>query len=80
MEGWLAEGDGGYSREGAGPLQVVLSMKMWGTNFHSEGLCCKVLASESAELRSCVEVEVAVMGSPSLIVLIIMVSVDVKQL
>ena len=30
-----------------------------------------------AELRSCVKVEVAVLGSPSLIVL--MVSVDVKQ-
>ena len=31
-----------------------------------------------SELRSCVEVEVAVLGSPSLIVL--MASVDVKQL
>ena len=32
---------------------------------------------ECAEFRSCVKVEVAVLGSPSLIVL--MVSVDVKQ-
>ena len=32
---------------------------------------------EGSELRSCVKVEVAVLGSPSLIVL--MVSVDVKQ-
>ena len=32
---------------------------------------------ESSEFRSCVEVEVDVLGSPSLIIL--MVSVDVKQ-
>ena len=31
----------------------------------------------TSELRSCVKVEVAVLGSPSLIIL--MVSVDVKQ-
>ena len=33
--------------------------------------------NEQTELRSCVKVEVAVLGSPSLVVL--MVSVDVKQ-
>ena len=33
--------------------------------------------TESSEFRSCVKVEVAVLGSPSLIVLV--VSVDVKQ-
>ena len=34
--------------------------------------------TNESELRSCVKVEVAVLGSPSLAVLI-MVSVDVKQ-
>ena len=32
-----------------------------------------------AELRSCVKVEVAVLGSTSLIVIVLMVSVDVEQ-
>ena len=46
------------------------------------GLCGRKATLNSkyacrAELRSCVKVEVAVLGSPSLIVL--MVSVDVKQ-
>ena len=36
-----------------------------------------LLTNYGAELRSCVKVEVAVLGSPSLIVL--MVSLDMKQ-
>ena len=34
---------------------------------------------QDTELRSCVKVEVAVLGSPSLIIILLMVSVDVKQ-
>ena len=44
------------------------------------GLCGRKVTlnlRRAAELRSCVKVEVAVLGSPSLIVL--MVSVDIKQ-
>ena len=45
---------------------------------HGQLQCCLgASACEDAVLRSCVKVEVAVLGSPSLIVL--MVSVDVKQ-
>ena len=46
----------------------------------SYGLCGRkapLNLRRAADLRSCVKVEVAVLGSPSLIVL--MVSVDVKQ-
>ena len=41
------------------------------------GTRSNVFLRRQSELRSCVKVEVAVLGSPSLIVL--MVSVDVKQ-
>ena len=43
----------------------------------SYGLYGRKATLEVTELRSCVKVEVAVLGSPSLIVL--MVSMDVKQ-
>ena len=47
------------------------------TDWGSEGVKAWEMQPKMSELRSCVKVEVAAMGSPSLIVLT--VSVDVKQ-
>ena len=44
------------------------------------GLCGrKATLNLNLESRSCVKAEVAVLGSPSLILIVLMVSVDVKQ-
>ena len=53
-------------------LSSAVSYKLWDRVEREGGL-----GEEGAELRSCVKVQVAVPGSPSLISL--MVSVDVKQ-
>ena len=45
--------------------------------FRNLPICNAKLLTYLSELRSCVKVEVAILGSPSLIIL--MVSVDVKQ-
>ena len=37
------------------------------------------IAKYPAEPRNCVKVEVAVLGSPSLIIIVVMVSVEAKQ-
>ena len=36
-------------------------------------------SAQPTELRTCVKIDMAVLGSPSLIIIVFMVSVDVKQ-